>query len=252
MRAVFSSSTSLSPCSNGSTNGKFINPYKVTHLLSATDEQKWAILNSNLKCGRYCSMAVDRKKFYDEQHFRKYFQKVLSQPQVNSYEAIFDYWESKELSDLRWLAYILATAYHEVSQQMQPVREGFCKTDECSIAAVKSLGLDYWKPEPATGKSYFGRGFVQLTHASNYKRMGQKLNIDLYHNPDLALNLQIAVQILIEGMVDGEFTGKKLKDFFNDSKTDWDDARDIVNPGERGRRRALVSEFGRDFYACLT
>ena len=193
-------------------------------------------------------MIIDRKKFYDQQHFRKFFHKTLSQPQVDGYEAIFDYWESKGLSDLRWLAYILATAYHETGSLMEPVREGFCKTDACSIAAVRSIGGNYAEPHPVTGKSYFGRGLVQLTHADNYKRMGDKLGIDLFRNPDLALDLKISVKILVEGMIDGEFTDKKLANFFNSSTEDWVMARDIVNPGNK---RALVGEYGKDFFACL-
>ena len=194
-------------------------------------------------------MAIDRAKFYDNDHFRKFFDPVLHQPQVDGYEAIFDYWESKSLKDLRWLAYILATAYHETGKDLQPLREGFCDTDACSIAAVKRIGGVHAAIDPVTGRSYFGRGLVQLTWADNYRKMGKKLGIKLYENPDLALDLNISVQVLVEGMIDGDFTGNQLSDYFNGSTEDWDAARDMINPGDR---RKLVGDYGRDFYACLT
>jgi predicted chitinase len=39
---------------------------------------------------------------------------------------------------------------------------------------------------PAEGQ-YFGRGFIQLTWFSNYKRMSQLTNLDLVNNPDLLI-----------------------------------------------------------------
>lgn len=193
-------------------------------------------------------MAIDRAKFYDTNHFRRFFHSVLSQPQVDGYEAIFDYWDSSGLSDLRWLAYVLATAYHETGRLIQPVREGFCSTDDCSIDAVRSIGGSYADPDPATGKSYFGRGLVQLTWADNYKRMGAKLGIDLYNNPSLALDLKTSVKILFSGMIDGDFTSRKLADYFNSATEDWVMARDIVNPGDQ---RRMIGDYGKNFHVCL-
>lgn len=82
-------------------------------------------------------MQVNRKAFFD--NYRAYFSPVLNQTQVDGYNAIFDRYEQLELSNARWLAYILATVYHETGTRMEPVREGFCSTDEGSIKAVTNL-----------------------------------------------------------------------------------------------------------------
>jgi predicted chitinase len=198
-------------------------------------------------------MTINRKKFYDT--FRTQFHPRLTQQQVDGYNAILNYWEAAALTDLRWLAYILATAYHETGGTIAPVREGFCKTDEGSIQAVTRLyqqgkiRQNYARPE-ANGKSYFGRGLVQLTWADNYKRMGQALGMgtQLYDNPSLLLDLDISVKVLFKGMIDGLFTGQSLGDYFNASKTDWQQARKIVN----GRDKAiLIADYAQRFKACL-
>ncbi len=197
---------------------------------------------------------VDRKTFFDE--FRVQFNRVrIEQPQVDGYDAIFDYWENSNLTDLRWLAYILATAFHETGETIEPVREGFCKTDACSIRAVTKLfndgkiDVNYSIPE-ANGNSYFGRGLVQITFGSNYKNLGQAIGIGtlLYDNPSLALNLDISVVIMFKGMTDGLFTGKKLADYFNDTTTDWFHARRIVNALNRA---SLIEDYAKKFHMCL-
>ena len=198
-------------------------------------------------------MTIDRKKFYDT--FRVQFHPTLTQSQVDGYNAILDYWETADLTDLRWLAYILATAYHETGQLMAPVREGFAKTDAGSIKAVTRLydqgriHQNYAKPD-ANGNSYFGRGLVQLTWADNYKRMGNALGMgtQLYDNPALVLDLDISVKILFKGMIDGLFTGHSLADYFNATKTDWQQARKIVNGMDKA---AQIADYARRFKSCF-
>jgi putative chitinase len=57
------------------------------------------------------------------------------------------------------------------------------------------------------------------------------------------------VQILFIGMRDGLFTGKKFGDYFNNSKTDWLNARRIINGVDRAEK---IAAYTRDFYACLS
>lgn len=156
---------------------------------------------------------------------------------------------------MRWLAYALATVYHETGTRMEPVREGFCETDACSIRAVKSLfdrgiiARNYALPHP-NGNSYFGRGLVQLTHGVNYEKIGKHLGMgmQLYNNPSLALNLGISVNILFKGMVDGKFTDFSFKDFFTRTTTDWINARKIVNWLDKAN---LIADYGKNFLKCL-
>ena len=156
---------------------------------------------------------VDRKEFYSQ--IRATLTKGgLSQPQVDGFEAILDEWERRNLHDLRWLAYILATAWHETAQHMQPIEE---------------FGRGRGK---AYAPTYYGRGFVQITWERNYARLSDVIGVDLVTHPEQALDMPIAVQILFDGMIDGLFTCKKLSDYFGKA-ADWRGARAIVNGKDR-------------------
>lgn len=125
-----------------------------------------------------------------------------------------------------WLAYVLATTYHETAATMQPIAEyGHGK------------GRPYGEPDPDTLQAYYGRGYVQLTWKDNYLRaQGVVINLDtLVHDvplvmqPDLAMKPVYAAQIAINGMADGWFTGRKLGDYLVNGHTDYVGARRIIN-----------------------
>ena len=148
----------------------------------------------------------------------------LTQAQVQGCEAIIA--AARDITDDRHLAYILATAFHETGGKMQPVREGFAKTDAGARRAV--AGRRYAKE--VGGVVYYGRGLVQLTWASNYRKMGEALGLDLLANPDLALDMATSARILVQGMVDGMFSaGNTLAKYFNATTDDPEGARRIVN-----------------------
>ena len=46
--------------------------------------------------------------------------------------------------------------------------------------------------------SYWGRGLIQLTLESNYRKYSELLEIDLLGFPELALNLGVSVKIFVE------------------------------------------------------
>jgi hypothetical protein len=109
-----------------------------------------------------------------------------------------------------------------------------------------NTGLTYG--EPINGKVYYGRGYVQLTWIKNYEKMGALLKADLVGNPELALDPKIAAQVMFEGMIRGSFTGKRLADFFNDAKTDWPNARKIINGLDRAE---MIASYARQFHGAL-
>lgn len=174
------------------------------------------------------------------------FDGKLKPTTVKGVTAILDEWERRKLTDLRWLACMLGTTMGECGQDMLPVREGFKKTDAESRAYVKRKGYPYAKV--VNGQVYYGRGNVQQTWDYNYKAMSKKLGIDLYNNPDLALQPDVAAKIMFEGMIDGTFTGKKLSDYFNANKTDWLNSRRIINGTDRA---AEIAGYAKHFFADL-
>ncbi|NLS02852.1 hypothetical protein HGP14_05635 [Rhizobium sp. P32RR-XVIII] len=199
---------------------------------------------------------IDRKFFFDSVR-DSLFKGTLSEEQVEGMTAILDYFETHMPDgDLRWLAYILATAFHETAYTMQPVRETLADSDAKAIeildrayAAGKLPWVKtvYWRPDE-DGKSWLGRGLVQLTHKRNYEAMSPMTGFDLVAEPDRAMEMATAVRILIEGMVAGSFTGHKLADHLNTDKEDWVNARRIVNGTDRAEK---LAEYGKTFYAAL-
>jgi putative chitinase len=169
---------------------------------------------------------IDRKKFYSSA--RGSFGR-FKQSQVKGFEAILDRWDEEGYKDLRQLAYILATAWHETARTMRAIEE-----------YGKGRGRAYGRRDPTTGHAYYGRGLVQLTWAANYKKMGKILNLPLYENPALALDLDVAVEIMFEGMFTrksfkGDFTGKALENYFNQRTDDPIGARRIINGTDKAR-----------------
>lgn len=178
---------------------------------------------------------IDRKVFFDNIR-QTIFGGSLQQETVEGCSAILDGWEKRKMSDLRHLAYMLATVRGECGPDMLPVREGFKRSDEEARRYVSSKGYKYARE--INGQVYYGRGWVQLTWDYNYKSMGALLNVDLYNNPDLALTPDVAANIMFVGMERGIFTTKKLSDYLNDTTTDWVSARRIINGTDRAEQFA--------------
>lgn len=174
---------------------------------------------------------MDRAIFFS--HIRNDpFSGTMTQSQGQGVNALIDAWPATVT--LQQMAYVLATVFHETGARMVPVREGFKRTDKEARAYVKRQGYKYAEPDPVTGEVYYGRGLPQATWARNYKLLGDRIGVDLYHNPDLMLNPAIGEAILFEGMIHGLFTGKCLDDYFKpDGWTDPLNARRIINGMDR-------------------
>lgn len=179
---------------------------------------------------------INRKNFYDSVRI-SIFKGGISESQVAGMEVILNEWEAHKLPDLRYLAYMLATTYHETAKTMQPVAE-----------YGRGKGRKYGIPDPITKQTYYGRGFVQLTWKSNYATMSSIVGDDLVNHPDKAMELPIATKILFHGMLHGSFTGKKLSDYFNNLTTDWYKARKIINGLDKA---ALIQDYAEKFYNAL-
>lgn len=151
------------------------------------------------------------------------------------------------ITDLRMISYILATTHWETGAYQQryiyePVEE-----------QGKGKGKSYGVPHKKTGKVYYGRGFVQLTWYDNYERFTKILqrlgfDVDLINYPEQALLPEIATLILLIGMRDGKFTGKDLDDYFDPVKTDWYNARQIINSLDKA---VIIKSIAEEIYYIL-
>jgi putative chitinase len=178
---------------------------------------------------------IDKNYFYE--NYKKKFGS-LSQVQVDNLNILIDTFDGDEnMIYLSFLAYILATIFHECAGAWRPISE-----------IGKGKSHPYGRINPNTGYAYYGRGWVQLTWDYNYKTMGGIIGVDLYSNPDLALQTDIATKICFEGMRRGTFTGKKLANYFSDTKCDWVNARHIINGSDRAN---LIGGYAMKFYDCL-
>jgi putative chitinase len=180
---------------------------------------------------------INRKHFFDTIR-DSLFGGTMNQHQVEGMETILKEWEAQQLTDMHWLAYMLATAYHETAKTMQPIEE-----------YGKGRGHKYGVPDPDTGHIYYGRGFCQLTWKRNYKLMSDLLGKPLVDAPELALKPDIATQILFKGMIHGLFTGKSLEDYFDHDTEDWINARRIINGVDCAK---MIAEYGKKFLAAFS
>ena len=181
----------------------------------------------------------------------------LRSGQVAGLAAVLDAWEAREpVEGPAALAYVLATAFHETASTMQPVRETLAKSDQLAVMRLESaysagrlrtVKTPYWRYD-ADGRTWLGRGLVQLTHRRNYQKMSALTGIDLVTAPHRAMEMDVAVKILIEGMRAGSFTGRKLGDYFGPGKSDWVGARKIINGNDRA---AQVAGYAKAFAAAL-
>lgn len=196
----------------------------------------------------------------------------LSTKQVESLEIIIDEGVRRKLP-LKHLAYVLATPYHEVGTSLQPIAENLNYSTAARIRAVwpsrfktNAAAQPYVKnPQklanfvyggrlgntgPNDGFTYRGRGFPQTTGKENYERSGKIVGVDLVAKPERMLDPKIAAVTMIESMMRGLYTGKKLSDFINNQTTDYRGARAIINADVK-KNGTKVANYAKAFEAAL-
>ena len=142
---------------------------------------------------------------------------------------------------LHLMANVLANVRRETGGWMAPIKETVMPwhkdknpTDaevirrlDRAFAARKLPGVKspYWRD------GEFGRGQIQLTHASNRAKFG-------ISNRDDLLNLDVSAQVAVTGMRMGLFTGRKMGDY--------DFPRALANPPDTNPRRIVNGRDGSD------
>lgn len=183
-------------------------------------------------------MKIQRKYFFDSVR-DSLFGGSLSQSQVDGLNTLLDYAERHGIDD-RQLAYVLATTAHETAWTIQPIKE------HGSESYLKSK--PYWP--------WIGRGYCQLTWEENYRKADSKLGLNgqLLENPDLALDPEIAKQVIFVGMDEGWFTGQCLDDHIQcedplTDETDFYEARTIINAHDKA---SDIAKLATKFASAIT
>ncbi|MGI8669140.1 MAG: glycoside hydrolase family 19 protein [Aridibacter sp.] len=127
------------------------------------------------------------------------------------------------------IAYVLATTEWETAKTFKPVREAFWLSED-------------WRRENLIYYPFYGRGYVQLTWEKNYGKYAEILKVDLVKNPDLVLDGNIALFILVHGFKTGTFTGRKITDYINEFRTDFVEARRCINGTDRANDIANLAQ----------
>jgi hypothetical protein len=195
---------------------------------------------------------MDRPTFFAAVR-RSPFRGTLTQQQVAGMNAVLDEWDRRHpRGDTRWLAYFLATDFHETNATMQPIREmggtDYFRRMYDIRGDRPNVARELGNTIVGDGVRFHGRGYVQLTGRRNYTRASRAVGVDLVANPDAAMRPDIAAQIAFLGMVEGWFTGKKLADYFNTAVTDWKGARRIINGTDRAD---LIAGYAIAFHGAL-
>lgn len=162
----------------------------------------------------------DFGKFYDFLRGNKMLGPKISSDEFSGCNAII-----LACAQANWpvsfVAYALATAYHETAHTMQPIHELGGAAYLTRMYDIKGNRPDKARElgnlSPGDGAKYGGRGYVQLTGKRNYALAQAKLAamgiiVDLINNPDLAMRPDIAALIMVLGMMEGWFTTRKMPD----------------------------------------
>jgi len=178
---------------------------------------------------------MDLAKFFDGVRDRPFGGK-LKQSQIDGCGTLIAAFE-KARWPVTYAAYALATAYHETAATMQPIAE-----------YGRGKGRPYGKPDPKTGQTYYGRGYVQLTWLFNYEKAQKELGYPLVAQPDLAMRPDIAADVMVRGMQEGWFTGKANKTYLDKTPPGYFDARRIINGTDKA---AMIAAYAKTFELAL-
>lgn len=184
------------------------------------------------------------------------FSTSLTQSQVNGLERLLNVWEQYYASDpIEFLAYNLATSYHETGKSMQPITERGPRAYFDKYEPGTKLGKQLGNTVSGDGYRFRGEGDVQNTGRTNAARATRELNakfnlgIDLVKNPEKRGDPFISAHSLFLGNKEGWWTGRKLGDYIKPGlNLDFVGCRAVVNGNDRAQ---LIAAYATQFLSIL-
>lgn len=215
---------------------------------------------------------MNRATFFNSVR-KSVFNGSLSQSQVTGLDAILDASAKFGVTDLRMVAYAMATPMIETGGTYEPITEnlnysvealrskfgnrisaadaakyGRTAMQKANQEAIANIiyGGEWGKQnlgntQAGDGWKYRGRSLTQVTGRRNYAKFG------LENNPEDALHINTAAEIMVKGMRDGLFTGKKFSDYFG-TNAQWVQARRIINGLDKAEE---IAAYAQKFYNSL-
>lgn len=195
----------------------------------------------------------NRKRFFTA--YREVFGS-LKQNQVNGLGSLLiSFEEDEKITNIQYMAYMLATIKHETANRFQPIteyggRSYFSKYDPvlAKTSRWRSRAKANGNTQKGDGYKYRGRGFVQITWKNNYKKLGDALGYDLINHPEKSLDPVIAYKIMSYGMRKGVFTGRRLSHYISKELIDYKNARKIINGLDKAN---LIKRHAQNFEKIL-
>jgi len=181
------------------------------------------------------------KAFFDGVR-KPLFHGRMGQSQVDGMKmTIREWFKRSDLTDERWLAYMLATVWLETDRTMQAISEYGGRAYFTRMYDIKGGRPDIAKRlgniHAGDGAKYHGRGKPMITGRANYQKatqyVGSHLGVDFEAKPSAVLQGNHSDLLMFSGMIKGWFTGKKLADYFHGDLEDPIGARRIVNGTDR-------------------
>lgn len=182
----------------------------------------------------------------------------LSQAQVDAINFIVDAMDKDKSITYPQGAYILATTWHETATTMLPIAEygkgkgrpygTWQRNSKGELYAYKNGNRNTVYLQSEYPHLYYGRGYVQLTWFDNFDLASKKLGCDFLNNPDDVMKPEYAIKVMLEGMKQGWFTGRKLSDYIHQSKKDYVNARRIINGMDKAN---LIAGYADTFEKAL-
>jgi len=181
--------------------------------------------------------------------YKELFKESLNTQQEQSLLWIIKRLESDTRIDYTHIAsYMLATVKHECANTYLPIKERGGRIYLSKYAYTTEIGKSLGNTKPGDDLKYPGQGFVMITGRGNYDRMGKRIKLNLIDNPQLVLVPQYAYEIMVVGMIEGLFTGRKIGKYINTDIIDLLNARRVINGLDRAE---LIKQYAEKFHTLI-